>query len=44
MCWKMKQILAKFFLGSVILHKSSTTAFTDSHNFGLVWPRNMNNI
>ena len=33
-----------FFLSSVILHKSSTTAFTDTHNFGLVRPRNMNNI
>ena len=38
------QLLALFFLDSVILHKSSTIAFTDTHKFGLVWPRNMNNI
>ena len=33
-----------FFLGSVILHKLTTMAFTDTHSFGMVWPRNMNNI
>ena len=37
-------ILKCFFLGSMILHKSSTIAFTDTHSFGLVWPRIMNNI
>ena len=32
------------FLGSVILHKLTTTEFTNMHRFGLVWPRHMNNI
>ena len=26
------------------LHKLTTMAFTDKHNFGLVWPRSINNI
>ena len=30
-----------FFLGLVILHKLSTITFTDTHNFGFVWPRNI---
>ena len=33
-----------FFLNSVILHKSSTIAFTKTFSFGLVSPKNMNNI
>ena len=32
------------FLGSVILHKLSTTAASDQHNFGLKRHRNINNI
>ena len=32
------------FLGSVILHKLSTTASCDQHNFGLKKLRNINNI
>ena len=32
------------FLGSVILHKLSTTASPDQHNFGLKRHRNINNI
>ena len=37
------QHLTAFFLGTVILHKLKTIAFTDMHSFELVWPRNMNN-
>ena len=33
-----------FFLGLVILHKSITISFTGMHNFGLVWPKNINNV
>ena len=32
------------FFSSLSLHKSSTIAFTDTHSFGSVWHRNMNNI
>ena len=32
------------FLGSVILHKLSTTACSEEHNFGLVRHRHTNNI
>ena len=32
------------FLGSVNLHKSSTTACSEEHNFGLVRHRHTNNI
>ena len=32
------------FLSSVILHKLSTTASSDQHNFGLIRHRNINNI
>ena len=33
-----------FFLDTVIFSKLTTTAFTDTCSFGLVWLRNMNNI
>ena len=32
------------FLSTVIMPKLTTLAVTDTHSFGLVWPRNMNNI
>ena len=32
------------FVGSVILHKLSTTACSEEHNFGLVKHRHINNI
>ena len=32
------------FLGSVILHKLSTTACSEDHNFGLVRHRHINNV
>ena len=32
------------FLGSVILHMLSITAYSEEHNFGLVSPRQINNI
>ena len=37
------QHLTVFFLDTVILHKLTTTALIDTHSFGLVCPRKMNN-
>ena len=32
------------FLSTLIFLKLTTIAITDTHNFGLMWPRNLNNI